>query len=285
MSTTSSNTPSILQSTFLGGTAAVFAVNFTHPIELVKSRVQVSNLGVIQTCSDTMKNEGFAAFWKGLPWAYCREGSYTAIRLGAYVPVRDAIGAGKPDSPAYMKFLAGAFTGAIGSVAGNPFDVLKTLSQTNKGKAIPLGTLVSQMYKDQGMAGFYRGVNVNVMRAITLSGTKMAVYDVSKGQVVKTTGWDRKDPRTAFCSSFLAGFVMTCTVAPFDRVRTKLMNQPTNKKVYSGLSDCLVKTIQTEGPLSLWRGFIPIWARFAPMTTLQLLTIEFLYSTFGFKSI
>ena len=47
------------------------------------------------------------------------------------------------------------------------------------------------MYKDQGIAGFYRGVNVNVMRAITLSGTKMAVYDVSKGQVVKATGWNR----------------------------------------------------------------------------------------------
>jgi len=59
-----SNTPTILQSTFLGGAAAVFAVNFTHPIELVKSRVQISNLGVMQTFSDTLKNEGFAAFWK-----------------------------------------------------------------------------------------------------------------------------------------------------------------------------------------------------------------------------
>ncbi|VEU38432.1 unnamed protein product [Pseudo-nitzschia multistriata] len=125
MSTSNKNVPSILQSTVMGGTAAVFAVNFTHPIELVKSRVQVNNMGVIQTISDTAKNEGIVAFWKGLPWAYCREGSYTAIRLGAYAPVRDAIGAGAPDSPVYMKFLAGAMTGAIGSIAGNPFDVLK----------------------------------------------------------------------------------------------------------------------------------------------------------------
>ena len=42
----------------------MFAVNFTHPIELVKSRVQVNNMGIIQTCADTMKNEGVAAFWK-----------------------------------------------------------------------------------------------------------------------------------------------------------------------------------------------------------------------------
>ncbi len=66
-------TPTLLQSTVLGGSAAVFAVNFTHPIELVKSRVQVNNLGVIQTCSQTLKNEGMAAFWKvRIEWSWVR---------------------------------------------------------------------------------------------------------------------------------------------------------------------------------------------------------------------
>jgi hypothetical protein len=110
--------PTLLQSTFLGGSAAMFAVNFTHPIDLVKTRVQVSEFGLVTTFSNTLRNEGVAAFWKGIPWAYCREGSYTAIRLGAYAPVRDAIGAGSPDAPWYMKFAAGALTGAVGSVAG-----------------------------------------------------------------------------------------------------------------------------------------------------------------------
>lgn len=280
-----SNKPSLLQSTALGGTAAMFAVNFTHPIDLIKTRVQVSNEGILATCSSTMRHEGLAAFWKGIPWAYCREGSYTAIRLGAYAPVRDAIGAGSPDAPASMKFLAGAITGAVGSVAGNPFDVLKTLSQTNKGTSVPLMSLVGQMHRDRGVSGFYRGVQVNIMRAITLNATKMGVYDISKGYVVDTTGWKRNSAKTAFCSSFLAGFFMSVTVSPFDRVRTALMNQPTNKKLYDGMTDCLVKTVRNEGVLSLWRGFVPIWARFAPMATLQLLTIEFLYASCGFKGI
>ena len=70
----------------------------------------------------------------------------------------------------------------------NPFDVLKTLSQTNKEKSLPLLTLVGQMYKDQGMTGFYRGVEVNIMRAVVLNATKMGVYDVAKGKVVENTG-------------------------------------------------------------------------------------------------
>jgi hypothetical protein len=46
----------------------------------------------------------------------------------AYAPVRDWLGAGK-DAPFYMKFLAGALTGGVGSVVGNPFDVLKVRKQ------------------------------------------------------------------------------------------------------------------------------------------------------------
>jgi hypothetical protein len=44
--------------------------------------------------------------------------------LAAYAPVRDWLGAGG-DAPFYMKFLAGAITGGVGSFVGNPFDVLK----------------------------------------------------------------------------------------------------------------------------------------------------------------
>ena len=172
-----------------------------------------------------------------------------------------------------------------GSFVGNPFDVMKTLAQTNKEKSLPLSQLVGNMYKQQGIAGFYRGVEANILRACVLNATKMGCYDMTKGYVTELTGWSRKDVRTAFCSSFVAGFVMTCTVSPFDRIRTNLMNQPPNEKLYSGTIDCLTKTVQRDGIASLWRGFVPIWARFAPQATLQLLTLEFLYGLAGFKSI
>lgn len=268
----------------LGGTSAVFAVNFTHPIELVKTRMQVSGGGIVQTCQGVLGKEGVGAFWKGIVFAWGREISYTSVKLGAYAPVRDALGAGK-EAPFYLKFLAGAITGGVGSFIGNPFDVLKTLAQTNKEAALPLTALVGRMYQDQGIAGFYRGVNVNIIRACVLNATKMGFYDMSKGWVTDLTGWPRKDLRTSFSAAFVAGFFMTCTVAPFDMLRTKLMNQPTDQKIYTGLTDCAMKTVKADGVLSLWRGFVPIWVRFAPQATLQLLTLEYLYGVCGFKSI
>jgi hypothetical protein len=132
------------------------------------------------------------------------------------------------------------------------------LAQTNKDKAAPLTTMVGEMYAAQGLSGFYRGVEANIMRACVLNATKMGVYDLSKGYVTEFTGWARKDVRTTFSASFVAGFFMTITVSPFDRIRTNLMNQPTDKKIYDGFIDCCTKTIKKDGVTSLWRGFIPM---------------------------
>ena len=79
--------------------------------------MQVSGNGIGQTVSAVMSEEGVAAFWKGIAFAYGRELSYTSIKLGAYAPVRDMLGAGG-DAPFYLKFFAGALTGGTGSIVG-----------------------------------------------------------------------------------------------------------------------------------------------------------------------
>ena len=67
---------------------------------------------------------------------------------------------------------------------------------------------------------------------------------------------------------------MTCTVTPFDIMRTRLMNQPTDAKIYNGLLDCFQKILRTEGPLAFWKGFMPFWGRLAPSACLELLLFE-----------
>lgn len=89
--------PTLIESIALGGASCVFTVNFTHPIELVKTRMQVSGNALGATVGSTFAKEGAGAFWKGIVWAWGREASYASIKLGAYAPVRDAIGAGNKD--------------------------------------------------------------------------------------------------------------------------------------------------------------------------------------------
>lgn len=290
LATAAAAPPSLLTQVGMAGSAAVITVSFIHPIDVVKTRIQISSeyskLGMGGTVSKITGEEGVMALWKGVNAAWLREASYTSLRLGLYEPVKVLFGAHESGAPFYKKFLAGSAAGAIGSLAGNPFDVLKTKMMAASGAEPPsMMSTARELMAKQGVAGFYRGIDSNILRAMVLNGTKMACYDQSKGYVVEFTGWSKTSLLTQFFSAVAAGFFMTCTVSPFDMVRTRLMNQPADARIYNNALDCAIKIATQEGPLTFWRGFMPIWSRFAPTTTLQLVIFEQLRSIMGMKAL
>lgn len=131
-----------------------------------------------------MADEGMMAFYKGIDAAWMREASYTSLRLGLYEPMKSVTGADQPGASMLRKFMAGALAGGIGSCAGNPFDVLKTRMMANESaESRGVGHFAREVYSSQGMKGFYKGIEANVMRASVLNATKMGCYDISKKKV------------------------------------------------------------------------------------------------------
>lgn len=55
MASSKPRAPSLLESIALGGASCVFTVNFVHPIELVKTRMQVSGNGLVRFSSNIPK--------------------------------------------------------------------------------------------------------------------------------------------------------------------------------------------------------------------------------------
>jgi len=291
LATSAAAPPGLLTQVGMAGTAAVITVTFIHPIDVVKTRIQISSeygaLGMGGTVKKVVGQEGVTALWKGVNAAWLREASYTSLRLGLYEPCKVAFGCTSPETTTFVKkFLAGSAAGALGSLAGNPFDVLKTKMMASEAKGTPsiIGT-GKDLLKNQGIAGFYRGIDSNIARAMVLNGTKMACYDQMKGYTVQLTGLPKSHLLVQFLSAVSAGFFMTCTVSPFDMVRTRLMNQPADAKIYSNAFYCFSQIIKNEGPTTLWRGFIPIWSRFAPTTTIQLVIFEQLRGIMGMKAL
>jgi hypothetical protein len=271
----------LIQNVSAAGTSAVITVTCIHPIDVVKTRLQISgegnrnykSLGINGTIKTILKEEGFKAFWKGIGAAWLREASYTSLRLGLYEPIKKVMGVNNK-SNFFMQFSAGSIAGGIGSLVGNPFDVVKTRMMSFEGKISP--TFIScfkEIYVNENLQGFYKGLQANILRACILNGTKMACYDQIKDKIVETKIIPKGIP-TQFCAAFGAGFFMATTVAPFDMVRTKLMNQTNTNKIYSGFIDCFVKIVRQNGIQGLYAGFVPIWARFAPTTCLQLVIFE-----------
>jgi len=182
----------LLENVVCAGGAAVMTVSFIHPIDVVKTRLQIAGEagratkaygGVGSAIRMIIKDEGIRAFYKGINAAWLREASYTSLRLGLYEPMKDVIGAEGKDASFLKKFLAGALSGGIGSLAGNPFDVMKTRMMANEGAAKGLVHYGSEVYKSGGFLGFYKGLEANVARAAILNATKMACYDQCKETV------------------------------------------------------------------------------------------------------
>jgi hypothetical protein len=271
----------LLKNIGAAGSSAVIAVTGIHPIDVVKTRLQIAEKsnsinGIVR---DIFKKEGLPAFWKGIGPAWMRESSYTSLRLGLYSPIKSVLNV-KKDSNFFMKFTAGSLAGAIGSLAGNPFDVLKTRMITSANKNQTMMQMAIDIYKYQNILGFYRGLEANMMRACVLNGTKMGCYD-QISYYIQSSNLVNPGLPTQFVSAFGAGFFMATTVAPFDMIRTRLMNQPVDKKIYNGFGDCFLQIINKNGIKGLYAGFIPIWARFAPTTCLQLIIFEQLKPIFG----
>ena len=136
----------------------------------------------------------------------------------------------------------------------------------------------TDVFQKEGLSGLYRGVAANIGRASTLAAAEMASYDSIKPMMQARFAFEEGLPlhaATAVCSGFIAAFVAN----PFDVCNSRLMRDSKNE--YRGLTDCFRHIFQNEGVSSLWKGFIPAWARVGPRVVICFVTMEQLRLRFG----
>ncbi|KAL2327818.1 hypothetical protein Fmac_021245 [Flemingia macrophylla] len=135
-----------------------------------------------------LKNEGVAAFYKGLFAGLLRQATYTTARLGSFkILTSKAIEAndGKP-LPLYQKALCGLTVGAIEATVGSPADLalirmqadatLPTCSVRNYTNAFHA---LYRIVADEGVLALWKGVGPTVVRAMALNMGMLASYDQS----------------------------------------------------------------------------------------------------------
>jgi len=161
------------------GVAAMVASSCTHPLDVIKTRMQIieggSKLGPISIGKNMLATEGVKSLFKGIEACWLRELVYSSMRLGLYEPIRNIMVGDTPKDkiPFIMKMISGSMSGLIGSFFGNPADVLRTRMMANK-DGISLVDCGKEIYQYQGVGGFYRGVTATMGRAGLNNGVKMA---------------------------------------------------------------------------------------------------------------
>ena len=79
-----------------------------------------------------MLEQIYNACFYSLTASILREASYSTIRIGAYEPMKELLGAHNPArTPLWKKIVAGASSGAIGSAMASPTDLVKIRLQAD----------------------------------------------------------------------------------------------------------------------------------------------------------
>ena len=66
-----------------------------------------------------------------------------------------------------------------------------------------------------------------------------------------------------FVSSVIAGFCVAFFTSPMDNIKTRVMNAKLNEPS-TILGQCRVLMSERGGMINFFRGFGPMWCRFAP---------------------
>lgn len=259
--------------------SSVVAESLTYPLDFTKTRLQLQGqgklhgqerLGAIGMAIHIVKNEGIRGIFSGLSPALLRHFIYTPTRIVGYEIFRGYFAGPNGDVTRlhlWQRGIAGASAGMIGQFIASPADLVKVRMQAaGKGqgpKYKNIADAFGQIVKEHGFRGLWKGWLPNVQRAGLVNLGELSTYDSAKQGLLRS-GYFIDNVWCHAASSAISGFVSALVSSPADLVKSRLMAQPEDSKVYRGTLHCLVKTVNGEGIFSLWKGFLPAWSRLAP---------------------
>ncbi|RVW65643.1 Mitochondrial uncoupling protein 4 [Vitis vinifera] len=271
-----------------GGIASIVAgCSTTHSISLSSvygSHPPPPRVGPVSVGVKIVQAEGVSALFSGVSATVLRQTLYSTTRMGLYDVLKQKWS--DPDSgnmPLVRKIAAGLVAGGIGAAVGNPADVAMVRMQadgrlpvTQRRNYQGVIDAITRMSKQEGIASLWRGSALTVNRAMIVTASQLASYDQIKETILEK-GVMKDGLGTHVTASFAAGFVAAVASNPVDVIKTRVMNmkvEPGTAPPYSGALDCAMKTVRAEGPMALYKGFIPTISRQGPFTVVLFVTLE-----------
>jgi len=271
---------------WFGGSAASMAAVVTHPLDLIKVRLQTRTpsdpKSMIGTFMHVLRIQGPLGLYNGLSAALLRQLTYSTVRFGVYEDLKTRFAPTptssnpKPTQSLPNLILMSSTAGFLGGIAGNPGDVLNVRMQSDFAKPPEqrrnynhaLNGLV-RMVREEGPASLFRGVGANSARALLMTASQLASYDVFKRICLDKLAM-ADNFLTHFTASLAAGFVATTICSPVDVVKSRVMSVGGKVPIVALVRDAT----RNEGWLWMLRGWVPSFIRLGPQTIVTMVFFE-----------
>ncbi|KAI0214441.1 Calcium-binding mitochondrial carrier protein SCaMC-1 [Lamellibrachia satsuma] len=177
----------------------------------------------------------------------------------------------KQTGRAWKHLVAGGLAGAISRTFTAPLDRVKIMLQVHGSKAnIGVVSGLKQMVKEGGFKSLWRGNGTNVIKIAPESAIKFAAYEqikrMFKGDSSEISIIER------FAAGSSAGAIAQTCIYPLEVIKTRLAVSKTGQ--YKGILDCGIKVVQQNGPVALFRGYLPNLIGIIPYAGIDLTIYE-----------
>ncbi|CAH1956501.1 unnamed protein product [Acanthoscelides obtectus] len=162
----------------------------------------------------------------------------------------------------------GGLASAGAACCTHPLDLLKVHLQTQQEGKMTLLALTKNIVKKQGVLALYNGLSASLLRQLTYSTTRFALYEIAKQHVNADSFY--KKVAIAAVSGAAGGFVGT----PADMVNVRMQNDIKlpleQRRNYKHAVDGLYRVYREEGVARLFSGASTATSRAVLMTIGQL---------------
>ncbi|MCJ1311459.1 hypothetical protein MMC25_005130 [Agyrium rufum] len=140
-----------------------------------------------------------------------------------------------------------------------PLDVVKTRVQLQTGKGTGQDSYngmvdcFRKIVKNEGFSRLYRGISAPILMEAPKRATKFAANDEWGKFYRRQFGIEKMDQKLSILTGASAGATEAFVVVPFELVKIRLQDRAQAGR-YTGMIDCVVKTVKAEGPLALYNG-------------------------------
>ncbi|KAL0943925.1 mitochondrial folate carrier protein [Colletotrichum truncatum] len=301
--------PALVESV-AGLSAGSVATLVVHPLDIVKTRMQIhrsaANPSVSLTTmslirSLTQNPHPIASLYRGLtPNLIGNASSWSAFfffknrveRAIAYwkagpLPTSRGSGADARSSTKDVLssqdfFISSALAGALTQVLTNPVWVLKTRmlssDRTAAGAYTNMWSGARQLYRSEGLRGFYRGLGVSLI-GVSHGAVQFAVYEPAKqvyfaGRRQKGDNEGRLSNEATVVISSVSKLVAGAVTYPYQVLRSRLQNYDADERFGRGIRGVVRRIWQEEGFRGFYRGLMPGVVRVMPATWVTFLVYE-----------
>lgn len=279
-----------------GGSAGFVEVCIMHPLDLVKTRLQLQATttaikssdphyyrGVFDCLKKMYKYEGVTSFWKGILPPILAETPKRATKFVTFEQTKRFFMFGS-STPTPLTFaLAGLSAGVTEGILVNPFEVVKVTLQSNKSLATQVPSTWSvtrQIVRENGLGfkGLNKGITATIMRNGVFNMVYFGFYHSVKGYVP-----EYEDPVLEFgrkiAIGFTSGVLGSCVNIPFDVAKSRIQGpQPVPGVVkYRSTTGAIVMVYREEGFRALYKGLLPKVMRLGPGGAIMLVVYDYVY--------